>query len=356
MDTNKKNLFSLGSFSKKDLILFLLCPLSYSLNNKLSNENFINRTQTFKYYSIFFGYILIGIIFFIIHKINYFESKINEFNKSNYFNIFGESFKKVIIILFLISILDILSTYIFTFSSKFSNFQIYLSYLYPLTNITFWILSKLMIKFDLYTHHYVSIIIISIGLIIINLININLNIDIILIICLLLLQYIYPLIDIIAFHLLYENEMEFYLFILIIGINGVLFGLLFSILSFNNIYLIQIDIFRDYDIKQLPSFLLFSITNGITYSLIFLIFKLFKPWFYGVTAVINSLITFLLTTKLTQSNINNNIIIIIIYIILIFQCLIFNEQIICNFWGLNKNTKFKISLRGENEIIELFHI
>ena len=43
------------------------------------------------------------------------------------------------------------------------------------------------------------------------------------------------------------------------------------------------------------------------------------------------------------------IITIIIYILLIFQCFIFNEQIICNFCGLNKNTKNEISERSEKE-------
>lgn len=50
---------------------------------------------------------------------------------------------------------------------------------------------------------------------------------------------------------------------------------------------------------------------------------------------------------------NINIIEIIIYIILIFACLIFNEQIICNFWGLNKNTKKEITNRAKNETKKL---
>ena len=42
--------------------------------------------------------------------------------------------------------------------------------------------------------------------------------------------------------------------------------------------------------------------------------------------------------------------ILFILLILIFVCLIFNEQIICNFWGLNTNTKKEISKRGVLEI------
>ena len=34
----KKSLFTLGSFSKKNLIIFLLSPLTFSLNNKISER------------------------------------------------------------------------------------------------------------------------------------------------------------------------------------------------------------------------------------------------------------------------------------------------------------------------------
>ena len=40
---------------------------------------------------------------------------------------------------------------------------------------------------------------------------------------------------------------------------------------------------------------------------------------------------------------------IIIYLLLIFMSLIVNEQIICNFWGLNMDTKREITNRSINE-------
>ena len=43
------------------------------------------------------------------------------------------------------------------------------------------------------------------------------------------------------------------------------------------------------------------------------------------------------------------IILYILYIIFIFYCLIFNEFIILNFWGLNEFTKIGICNRGEKE-------
>ena len=46
----------------------------------------------------------------------------------------------------------------------------------------------------------------------------------------------------------------------------------------------------------------------------------------------------------------NELPILFILLILIFVCLIFNEQIICNFWGLNTNTKKEISKRAFLEL------
>ena len=50
-----------------------------------------------------------------------------------------------------------------------------------------------------------------------------------------------------------------------------------------------------------------------------------------------------------------NIIQIILFIILIFACLIFNEQIICNFWGLNQNTQKNITTRSLMELKKMLN-
>ena len=44
---------------------------------------------------------------------------------------------------------------------------------------------------------------------------------------------------------------------------------------------------------------------------------------------------------------------ILVFVILIFFCLVFNEQIICNFCGMNDNTKNEISERGNKEINDI---
>ena len=93
-----------------------------------------------------------------------------------------------------------------------------------------------------------------------------------------------------------------------------------------------------------------TLCNGITYSLLHSIFKLFKPWAYAITAVINGLLNiFHDIINVIFGNNEFSILLlfqIIIYIILFIACLIFNEQIICNFWELNKNTKEEIIKRS----------
>ena len=100
-----------------------------------------------------------------------------------------------------------------------------------------------------------------------------------------------------------------------------------------------------------------SISNGITYSLLHSIFKLFKPWSYGITAVINGLLTIfhgIFNIIFGQNQFNIFLLFqIIIYIILFFACLIFNEQIICNFWGLNKYTKEEIINRASLDLKQI---
>ena len=101
-------------------------------------------------------------------------------------------------------------------------------------------------------------------------------------------------------------------------------------------------------------FMLFALSNSITFSLLYSVFKLYKPWIYATTAVINGLISSIFNFYSDNLNSSINTIIIIIFLFLIFQCLIFNEQIICNFWGLNINTQKEIRKRAELEFSNIF--
>ena len=360
MEQNKKKkcLFTLGSISKKNIIIFLLSPLTFSLNNKFSEIYLRNYSESFKFLAKYFGYIIGAIVLFIIfsnknEKEKKKKPKVRMHLKRP--SIFRKMKSKFILflILFLISFLDSLSTYLYSFLFKFEQFKLYSPYILPLEVLSFWILSKLIFKFTLYKHHYISIIIISFGLIIINIISFKfdneMQFNISLICGLLLLQYIYPLLDILSFDLLYKKDFQLHLLLFIIGFLSIIFQFIFLIFDgFKNLYKEIFDIFN------LFVFLLFALSNSITFSLLYSVFKLYKPWIYATTAVINGLISSIFNFYSDNLNSSINTIIIIIFLFLIFQCLIFNEQIICNFWGLNINTQKEIRKRAELEFSNIF--
>ena len=356
--------------------MFIFSPFSLYLNtiflNYIKNNNQWAKTSSVNYFSIYFGYTLIGGILFLYYLIiNKEEKEVKETNmvfftikkkssKNGFMSFLLNKKNKTIISFLLIIITDCISTFIFTFFQKFPNFTKFLGYLYPLEIISFILLSNFLLKLKISEHQLFSLFIIIIGLFIINIINftqIDLNKkNLFLIIGLLILQYLYPLLDIIVYNLLYEKEFNFSLFCFLIGILGIAIGIILSlfseILSTNKLY---INIFEDIsNIKSSFSiFLIMSISNGITYCVLYSIFKLFKPWFFGITAVMNGLFNCIHSIIVNLFESQFNIILItqfFIYIILIFACLIFNEQIICNFWGLNKNTKIEIISRATEEI------
>ena len=357
MEKNNKNyFFTLGSFSKKHLILFFFSPFTFSMNNFLSSkELFQKKSNTFKYFSLFSGYILMGIILFIMYyftkfdlnvtkNVTYFPSK----KKKKKYKVFQ---KNIFLILILIAFLDGLTSSTLTLFLSNKNFQNYLQYLYPLEIISFCLLSKFLLHLEIYKHHYIPLIIIILGLLFIDLLNysrFDFQKDFCLIIVLIIIQYMFPLVDILSYYILYSNELKFHLFLLITGIFGILFGFIISLFNyFELITIFKINIFKDFSTHKESSisFLISILCNGITYTLLYSNFKLFRPWFYGVSAVINGLFLYIINIFP-----NLKIEILFIYIFLIFQCLIFNEQIICNFWGLNKNTKREISKRADMEM------
>ena len=76
---------------------------------------------------------------------------------------------------------------------------------------------------------------------------------------------------------------------------------------------------------------------------------MFKPWFFGVSIVSDTVFNYIVKFKQKSTNIFKSILEIIIYLILIFACFIFNEQIICNSCGLNKNCEEEIIMRSNVE-------
>ena len=358
-----KHLFTIGTFNKNHLILFFFCPLTYALNTQISihmlKKKIINQTQN--YFSIYFGYLIINGIIMLFNIKNIFIIK------DFYYKI---KMKKIIILFILLLILEYLSTYVLTYFSNFHNFLILFGILSPIQIIPFCFLSKFIFKLEIYKHHYFSIIIICISLLLHNYLNLKdtfkLNYQII--VGSIFLIYIYPLLDMMGHIILYEIGIHLSSFLTLLGILGIIIGMI--ILVINNYF--EINFFNlkfdnvfwnekgENNIKYLA---LLSILRGITYTFVWSIFSLFKPWFFEISNVITAFFLFIylnIINEISEHGFKDiftlkNIIQIIIFIILIFACLILNEQIICNFWGLNKNTQNNITTRSLMELIDMLN-
>ncbi len=135
------------------------------------------------------------------------------------------------------------------------------------------------------------------------------------------------------------------------------FGINFFNLKFDNVF------WNEKGENNIKDFSLLSILRGITYTFVWSIFSLFKPWFFEISNVITAFFLFIylnIINEISEHSVKNiftlkNSIQIILFIILIFACLIFNEQIICNFLGLNKNTHNNITTRSLMELIDMLN-
>ena len=369
----KKPLLTIGNFSKKHLILFIIQPVTYfttkAIKNKFDNEwSKYNLSNISKY----FGYVFINSIFLILFRVKSDErnNKINpNNNKQTYFNSKKKDKKQKIsnlkVLLYFIIIINL--TYISiinkTFFKKYNNYKNFLTKTFTFQIISLVFLSYYILKLDLYRHHYFSIFLIIIGTIILNFMLFKIKYEIktlLIFIGCFIHHFIFPLVDIIGYYIMYKMNMNLYLFLVILGLIGIIFNLLISSINyFSGLRILNFTFFNDlYKFlqnniyKNLLIFLLISCSDTVSYSILWSIFKLFKPWFYGVTIVSDSLFNNYIENPSKVLNIKS-IIEIIIYLILIFACLIFNEQILCNSCDLSKNCKEEIINRSITEFKSL---
>ena len=97
---------------------------------------------------------------------------------------------------------------------------------------------------------------------------------------------------------------------------------------------------------------MYFLINALLQVLIFLVCYYFSPEVFAISDIISPYLSFLL--KVGESNVTNAIDIIftsIGYIIVILGSFIYNEIIVCNFWGLNNNTWKAIMQKGVNEYL-----
>ena len=357
-----KCLFSLGEFNKKHLILFFFAPITYFINF-YSVYYYENKdkpvTETIQTFSNYLGYIIIhGSIYLFFYL-----KRICKKKKEKDIRIDKEIDKKKTILFIFMIILDL--SYSFLLILLFKPINMNYDRLMCLEVIFLWIFSFIILKNEIIKnkHQLISIIIMIIGLIILTPsllsdLKVNNSHKSLLIIGFILLHFINSIHYIIGHHIFYNCEFNFYLGLLILGFIGIIFILIISFINYLENYN-SLNLFNDFSIflkknniyDLIKYITINSFINGIDFTVIWLIFKFFKPWFYGTIIIINTLILRIYIKYNKKENIK--VYEIILYIILIFTTLVFNEQIICNFLGLNENTKIDIINRSEKDTYRL---
>ena len=332
--------------------MFFINPFLFLINFHI-NLIFIAFNETIQTFSENLGYIIINGILYLIYC---FKKKNSDKQKET-----PKMNRKIIILIIIMIILDLIRSFQLIFFSKFKKFD-FLSSTYCLEILFLWIFSKLIFKLKLEKHHILSIIMITIGLLYLfhfsekklKFTYIN---DWILFFGTILIHLTNPLSYVISFQIFYSEIFNFNFILLILGCFELLILIIFSFINyFFHIKYINVDVYNE--IINLKNFnilnlLIVSLSNGITYNFIWLFFKTFKPWFFGITLAINALIYQFRIFSQKKNSMIYCFFDILVFVILIFFCLVFNEQIICNFWGMNDNTKNEISERGNKEINDI---
>ena len=106
--------------------------------------------------------------------------------------------------------------------------------------------------------------------------------------------------------------------------------------------------FGNYYFKIIMYFLI----NAVLQVLIYLVCYYFSPEVFAISDIISPLLTFIYNTFKAQSvNVIHTIFTSLGYVIIILGSFIYNEIIVCNFWGLNENTWKAIDKKAKDEYL-----
>ena len=239
-------------------------------------------------------------------------------------------------------------------SKKFIVFEIRIYHLVFNT-----IFCRLILKYEVFSHQILSIILTLMGWILISIPIFEKisSLDIVPNIIFFFGAIFYPL-YLVLFKLIIQkyylsvflNMLYIGIFLLIISIIGLL---TYSLIDCNNLSYIK----EIFDIAENNKLFYLAIFFGIIVKAIFcLIIYYFTPNIFVLTNVISSIINWVFNYLITKNKEETTLNLIfqgIGYFIILFSTLIYNEFIIFNFCGLNKNTIKNISERINIEEIEL---
>ena len=263
--------------------------------------------------------------------------------------------KKKFGILFLMSLIFAISI---SFNHIFYTYQKINSKLFIIAFIS--IISKFILKTEIFFHQLFSIMLSLIGLSIASipdLLTIPIDIKHFFVNLYMILDcFGYSLFLVLIKYLTLNYYISPYLCLLYTGIfTTIILIIIFMIYStfFQNGLSFLKDAFDYSKIENKLSFYSCSIISFILFGsvqiLTFLIIFYFSPILYTVTEIINSSLLWLIYVIKKSDTPINIILCSIGNIILLFASLVYNEIIICNFWDLNKNTKKFIEEREKEE-------
>ena len=374
-NNKKKHLISFAKINKYFIFPFL-CPIFNvlaiyfwrkieSLNDKMMNEyiHFILNDLS---------YILGGTPYILL----YYRQKENKYNDSDankikYINKFkpnnkdikNNSNKKWLIIIILI-LLAIIQSYLDTiFINNNNNNNLIEQFLYALFFIP--LFSKFILKQEIYKHQYLSLIISILCIIFIDIpiffifeqndIIPNI-INFIIIICFslscVLIKYV--------FNTFFISPYKLCLLLGIIFIPINLIGyIIYSLIKYNDL-----SYFKDcFDFSKVENktiaiiyIIIYILFNSAYTIFIFIVIFYFSPLLYLVSDTIFYFIYYIIDVIEYGKLKNNGIVYPIVFFIMFLSSLVYNEIIILNFCGLNKNTKIFVEHRQIEESLELSQI
>ena len=370
LNNNKKRLISFAKINKY-FIYIILCPIigiisNYFYDKAISSNVVINSYLLYIFYDL--SYILGGIPYIILYyrkkkdKINdsysdriIFFNKYKSSNKDNKNN----SKKKwlIIILICLLQVIPNLLEILFVNTNNIINTYLSILLFIPL-------FSKLILKQEMYKHQYLSIIISILGIIIsyipkfLEFEQSDLLPN--------LLYFIDGVCNSLAFVLIKYAFDTFFIspYKLII-----LFGIIFIPLDSFEFFIYSLVKYHDF--SYFNDFLDFSEVEKkeiiIIYMIIWFLFEsaynimkliivfYFSPILFFVTDIIYYLLYWIINISQKEYSIPKVILKTIVFFILILSALIYNEIIILNFCGLNKNTK-KCLQERQNQDLSLIEI
>ena len=369
---NKKDyLFSFTKINKYFIFPFI-CPIICFLSNffldLIMHVKGINNSEFLVSMIFSFSYILGGLLYFISWirtKTDQTRDDAKIYKRKATFSvkyIYNDGSKKdkmkIFLILLIMSILLVLTV---VFASFYYNKNILEQRIYYLFFIP--IFSKILLKLDIFSHQILSLFIAIFGFILLLmpiLLMITKN-DILPNIFVFLSSILFSLFLVLCKYLTQFFYISPYLCNLLIGIISTLMILslfiIYSLIRFHNFkYFIDAFNFSNIEINGVILGLYFFASfffSIILDTLTILIVYYFSPTLFIVTDIISPFLSWLVICIRDGDKRINIIFNSLGYFIVFFSSLIYNEIIICNFFGFNKNTKKCIEERQKEELAAL---